>query len=31
MWRPWIPGVSGYAELQEGVQHAAQALALLFG
>jgi light-harvesting complex 1 beta chain len=21
-WRPWLPGVNGYSELQTGVQHA---------
>jgi light-harvesting complex 1 beta chain len=25
MWRPWLPGVNGYAELQSGV-HTAQLL-----
>jgi len=22
LWRPWLPGVHGYSELQTGIQHA---------
>lgn len=31
MWRPWFPGVGGYAEVQQGVTQVASLLAPLFG
>ncbi len=31
MWRPWLPGPGGYAELQEGVQMASQMASAFFG
>lgn len=30
-WRPWLPGVNGYSELQTGVQHASLLLSQLIG
>ncbi|MCA3692241.1 MULTISPECIES: light-harvesting antenna LH1, beta subunit [Aquidulcibacter] len=30
-WRPWFPGVGGYAELQGAVEHAAQLAQTFFG
>jgi light-harvesting complex 1 beta chain len=31
MWRPWFPGVDGYAEVQGAVQQAAQLAQTFFG
>jgi light-harvesting complex 1 beta chain len=31
MWRPWLPGVHGYAELQTGMQHAQALLSHYIG
>jgi len=31
MWRPWFPGVNGYAALDEGVRVAQSALMPLLG
>lgn len=30
-WRPWFPGVGGYAELQDAVQHTAALAQSFFG
>ena len=31
MWRPWLPGVNGYAELTSGLHMAAQLTQTYFG
>jgi len=31
MWRPWLPGVEGYTELQTGIQYAAAQVGTFFG
>ena len=31
MWRPWFPGVNGYAALDDGIRTASAAIMPLFG
>jgi len=31
MWRPWLPGPGGYAELNDGIQMASQLASAFFG
>jgi light-harvesting complex 1 beta chain len=31
MWRPWLPGPGGYAELQDGIQMASLTASAFFG
>ena len=31
MWRPWLPAVSGYSEVKDGIELARQAASAFFG